>query len=250
MGLPADETNPPQERPTCPLMQLVEGLPPALLAQALTHSSWVERRTDSYERLEFLGDSVLGLAVAAHLYRSFPDEQEGRLAKIKAYAVSRGSCSVVADILGLATLVFDHAPASEVQRAELAGSPAALGNMVEALIGACFLSYGFDATREAVVDAFTEQIAFGASVHVDYKSTLQEHLAATNRRVSYRLVGESGPAHDRLFASEAVLDDAVIGRGEGRSIKISEQQAAREALTGLGVLASAGDSTLPSAPTD
>jgi ribonuclease-3 len=219
-----------------PLMQLVYGLPPALLAQALTHSSWVERRTHSYERLEFLGDSVLGLAVAAHVYRSFPDEQEGRLAKIKAYAVSRGSCSVVAGALGLGDLVAECAPATLAQRSEVAASATALGNMVEALIGACFLSHGFDATREAVIQAFADRIAYGASFYVDYKSTLQEHLAATNRRVSYRLVGESGPAHERLFASEAVLDEETIGRGEGRSIKTSEQRAAREGLRRLGVL--------------
>ena len=231
-------------------MQLVHRLPPALLSQALTHSSWVEQRTDSYERLEFLGDSVLGLAVAAHVYRSFPDEQEGRLAKIKAYAVSRGSCSVVADALGLPGLVEACAPASDALRGELAASASALGNMLEAVIGACFLVYGFDTTREAVIQAFEDQIAYGARVYVDYKSTLQEYLAATNRRVSYRLVDGSGPPHERLFTSEALLDDEVIGRGEGRSIKISEQQAAREGLRRFGVLTSDGGPGASSAPPD
>ena len=242
-----DEPGPPGERPAPPLMKLVYGLPPALLSQALTHPSWVERRTDSYERLEFLGDSVLGLAVADHVYRSLPDEQVGRLAKIKAYAVSRGSCAVVAGTLGLGELVAESAPGSVLQRSEVASSATALGNMVEALIGACLLAHGFDVTREAVIQAFADQIAYGASSYVDYKTTLQEHLAATNRRVSYRLAGESGPAHERLFVSEAVLDEEAIGRGEGRSIKNSEQHAAREGLSRLGVLAPEGAS-IPTAP--
>jgi ribonuclease-3 len=237
-----------------PLLRLVSELSPALLAQALTHSSWVERRIDSYERLEFLGDSVLGLAVASDVYRRFPDEQEGRLAKIKAYAVSRGSCAVVAEATGLAGLVREIAPAPAQQLDEVAASTTALGNMLEALIGACYLTHGFYATRQAVVEAFADRVAYGASVYVDFKSTLQEHLAAANRRVSYRLVVESGPDHERLFASEAVLDEEIIGRGEGRSIKTSEQHAAREALKSLGVLALDGSSTLapspPSAPAE
>ena len=242
MPLWGDHAGPPGEREVVPLMRLVEGLPPALLAQALTHSSWVER-IDSYERLEFLGDSVLGLAVASHVYRIFPDEQEGRLAKIKAYAVSRGSCALVARTVGLVDLVSECAPAHPQQRSEVAASRTALGNMLAAVIGACYLTHGFDATRKAVIQAFADQIAYGASFYVDYKSTLQEHLAVTSRRVVYRLLAESGPPHERLFVSEAVLDDEAIGRGEGRSIKASEQQAARAGLSRLGVLGVDGDPT-------
>ena len=146
------------------------------------------------------------------------------MAKIKAYAVSRGSCAVVADALGLGDLVAECAPASEPQRSEVAASATALGNMVEALIGACFLIHGFDATREAVIQAFEDQIAYGASFYVDYKSTLQEHLAATNRRVSYRLVGESGPA-----ARTAVRLGGRARRGDhrpGRGAQHQDQRAA------------------------
>lgn len=219
------------------LIRLVTELPAPLLEQGLTHSSWVGERSSSYERLEFLGDSVLGLAIASYLYHRLPEDPEGRLAKLKAYVVSRKSCAVVAERLGLAELVIERAPGDETQRQELAGNPVALGNLLEALIGAVYLENGFEPTSEAVIEAFAEQIYYGETSHVDYKSTLQEHLAAAELSAHYRLIDEQGPPHHRTFTSEVSLDGAVHGRGSGRSIKASEQEAAREALLSLGVLA-------------
>lgn len=218
------------------LLRLVHELPPGLFAQALTHSSWVDQRSESYERLEFLGDSVLGLAIASYLFHHFPEEPEGRLAKLKAYIVSRGSCALVAQRLTIDKLVRDAAPGDESQRRDLSSSPVALGNILEALIGAVYLEHGFEAAREAVVEAFAEQIRYGETYHVDYKSTLQEYLAAADQMARYRLVKEEGPPHMRVFTSEVVIGGKVRGRGSGRSIKTSEQESAREALLALGVL--------------
>jgi ribonuclease-3 len=223
-----------------PLLSLIRELPRNLLATALTHSSWVAERTSSNERLEFLGDSVLGLSVAVDLYERFPDESEGELARWKAYIVSRASCALVARRLGLDELVMTSAPGDEDQRAELAAAPTALGNLLEALIGACYLAHGFAATQAAVVDAFHDQVAYAVTGHTDYKSTLQEHLAGTGgRTVSYEVVGEEGPPHERVFRARVLVDGRSFGEGTGRSIKKSEQWAAKEALVRLGVISRA-----------
>lgn len=216
---------------------MFEELPTEMLEQALTHSSWIDDRSRSYERLEFLGDSVLGLAVAWALHERFPGAEEGELAKLKAFVVSRRSCGVVARRLGLDDLVLARASGTEEQRQELAGSVTSLGNVLEALIGAAYLSRGFDAVRDAVVEAFADRIAYGVSSYVDYKSTLQEHLALSGLVAEYRLLQTDGPAHSRSFTSEVLVAGSAAGRGVGRSIKKSEQRAAHAALVGLGVLA-------------
>jgi ribonuclease-3 len=214
-------------------MDLVGSLSPDLLQRALTHSSWVGERTGSYERLEFLGDSVLGLAVASALYSRFPDREEGGLARLKAFVVSRASCVQVAERVGLASLVLEHAPASERKRREAVRSPSMLGDVLEALIGAVYLEYGFERARPAIIWVFEEQIRYAATAHVDHKTALQEVLAPGGLQPVYRLVEESGPAHARSFASEVVIDGTVRGRGVGTTIKMSEQAAAQEALASL-----------------
>lgn len=215
------------------LMALVELLPPDLLSQALTHSSWVAKRTGSYERLEFLGDSVLGLAIASALYERHPGREEGELARIKAFVVSRASCVQVAGRIGLDSLILEQSPASQQKREEAAGSASVLGNMLEALIGACFLAHGFERASVAVVKAFDEQMSFALTGHVDYKTTLQERLALKSLHPAYRLVAEEGPPHARRFTSEVLIEGEIRGRGSGTTIKMSEQQAAREALATL-----------------
>ncbi|MCL5736095.1 MAG: putative dsRNA-binding protein [Actinobacteria bacterium] len=108
-----------------------------------------------------------------------------------------------------------------------------LGNVLEALIGACFLAHGFERTAQAVTEAFEEQIKYAVSDHVDYKTTLQETLAVRGLHPSYQLVGEEGPPHARQFTSEVWIAGEFRGRGSGTTIKMSEQQAAREALQAL-----------------
>jgi ribonuclease-3 len=194
----------------------------------------VAERTQSYERLEFLGDSVLGLAIASTLCRRYPDSEEGDLARLKAFVVSRASCAQVADRLDVAGLILEQAPAPESRRREAAGNHNILGNVLEALIGAVFLTHGFEQARLAVIDAFDEQIRYAVTAHVDHKTALQELLASRGAHPEYRLVTETGPAHARAFTSEVWVDGASRGRGTGTTIKMSEQAAAREALASLG----------------
>jgi ribonuclease-3 len=214
-------------------MDLVAALPADLLQQALTHSSWVEERTGSYERLEFLGDSVLGLAIASTLYDRFPEREEGGLARLKAFVVSRASCVEVAERVGLEALVLEHAPASERKRREAVRSRSLLGDVLEALIGAVYLEYGFGRVRPAVIAIFEDQIQYAVTAHVDHKTALQELLAPRGQQPHYRLAHETGPAHARTFTSEVLVEGTVRGVGEGTTIKMSEQAAAREALAAL-----------------
>jgi ribonuclease III len=215
------------------LLSLIEHLPPELYRRALTHSSWVGARTGSYERLEFLGDSVLGLVIASSLYERYPDSEEGGLARVKAFVVSRASCVQVAAHLGVPELILADAPASEQKRRDAAASATVQGNVLEALIGAVYLAHGFAKTRPAVVGAFSEQIEYAATAHVDHKTALQERLALRGQQPHYRLTEESGPPHARVFSSEVSVAGEVRGRGTGTTIKMSEQAAAQEALESL-----------------
>jgi len=215
------------------LMELVCALPPDLLQRALTHSSWVGERTGSYERLEFLGDSVLGLAIASALYERFPEREEGGLARLKAFVVSRASCVQVAERMGLADLVMEHAPASERRRRDAVRSPSMLGDMLEAVIGAVYVQFGFERVCPTIVTLFEEQMEYAATAHVDYKTALQELLAPRGLQPAYHMVEETGPAHARVFTSEVVVDGTVRGSGTGTTIKMSEQAAAQEALASL-----------------
>jgi len=183
--------------------------------------------------LEFLGDSVLGLAIAAALCRRFPESEEGELARLKAFVVSRASCAQVAQRLDVAGLIIEQAPAPEPRRREIAGNHTILGNVLEALIGAVFLTHGYEQARLAVVDAFDEQMRYAVSGHVDHKTALQELLAPSGVHPEYRLVTEAGPAHARVFTSEVWVDGVSRGKGTGTTIKMSEQAAASEALAFL-----------------
>jgi ribonuclease-3 len=215
------------------LLELIRELPPDLRKTALTHSSWVEARCESNERLEFLGDSVLGLAMASTLCGRYPEVQEGDLARLKAFVVSRASCAQVAERLDMAGLMTEGA-ATDPRRAAALNNRTILGNTLEALIGAVFLRYGFEQTRLAVVGAFEEQIVYAVTSYVDHKTALQERLALRGGHPTYKLVGESGPPHARVFTSEVNARGGVRGQGSGTTIKASEQAAAKEALACLG----------------
>ncbi len=221
------------------LLGLIEDLPEELRAKALTHSSRAATRVDSNERLEFLGDSVLGLAIAAELFRRYPDSEEGDLARLKAYVVSRANCAEVAERLGVGRLMVAQAQGADNGRGEAVQSRAMVGNALEALIGAVFLSFGCERTAVAVVDAFEEPMRRGAAGNIDSKTSLQELLAHRGVQPEYRLASESGPAHARVFSSEVCVDGQVRGCGTGTTIKMSEQAAAKQALVSYGVDAGA-----------
>jgi ribonuclease III len=217
-------------------MELLEELPPELYRQVFTHASWSERRSDSYARLAFLGDSVLGLAVTSHLYPRLEAERfgAGRLTKIRAQAVSGTSCVAVAERLGVPERLQATAPVGVGQAAAtVIGTDRVLASVTEAVIGACYLHAGYERTAEAVVEAFQPELEEALEHPVDFKSTLQERLARTGDVVVYTVLAEHGPPHDRTFDVEASVGGATIGSGSGRSKKAAEQAAARAAIHGL-----------------
>jgi ribonuclease-3 len=217
------------------LAELIRELPEDLRSRALTHATWTETRADSYERLAYLGDSVLALAVAAELIDRFPSVAAGGLTKIHNQAVSGVSCAEVGRELGVPALLREAEPDSDLAipaEVLLAGSRA-LPETTEALIGACFAAFGFERTAEAVAAAFSAQIEAASESPVDFKSALQELLAQRRARVSYEVSAESGPAHKRTFEVVAVVDSEQVGKGIGRSKKAAEQAAAEEALERL-----------------
>jgi ribonuclease III len=218
------------------LEALLEELPEELMLPVFTPDSWTERRSDSYERLAYLGDSVLALAVSAHLYPRFNAERfgAGRLTKIRAQAVSGRSCRDVAERLGLRERLLQAAPPHAQPGAEaLVTAERVLASVIEAVIGACFLAFGYERTAEAVVDAFGPEIDDALERSVDFKSTLQELLARRGAVVVYDVVEEEGPPHDRVFSVSAVIDGEEAGRGRGKSKKDAEQEAAQAALAVL-----------------
>src|SRR5262245_695671 len=219
------------------LGRLISELPAAALEQVFTHASWAQDRAESYERLEFLGDSVLELAIAHAVYDRFADASEGRLAKIRAHVVSRQSCAAVAKELDLGAKLLayagDVAP-DELQR--ITRSRNVLAALLEAAIAALYLEHGFEAIEHAIVAAFASKIEYARSSHVDYKTELQEALARSGRQVHYTVLEVQGPPHDRRFVCAAHVAGAQLGIGRGSTKKAAEQEAAREALDALGVV--------------
>ncbi|MBS1842968.1 MAG: ribonuclease III [Actinobacteria bacterium] len=220
-----------------PLAALIENLPEDLRRQALTHSSWTERRVESFERLAFLGDSVLGLSVAGSLYERFPDVAAGGLTKIHNQAVSGVSCAAVGRLLGVPEMLRGNEPedvTAAIPAEVLLGGERPLPEATEALIGACHIAFGFERTAEAVAAAFAPRIELASETRIDFKSALQELLARRGARVIYEVTAATGPPHRRTFEVAAFVDSERVGAGEGRSKKAAEQVAAEQALRALG----------------
>ena len=218
------------------LRELLEQLPNELAGPVFTHASWTERRSESYERLAFLGDSVLALAITAHLYPRLEAEHfgAGRLTKIRAQAVSGRSCKTVAERLGIPERLQAAAPPGAAATAPaLVQTERVLASVIEAVIGACFLAFGYERTAAAVVDAFAPEIEEALEHPVDFKSALQERLARRGALVTYDVIDEQGPPHDRTFEIKATIGGVEVGRGTGRSKKDAEQEAAQAALDAL-----------------
>jgi ribonuclease III len=218
------------------LNELLEELPEELQRQVFTHASWTERREDSYSRLAFLGDSVLGLAVTTHLYPRLEADRfgAGRLTKIRAQAVSGPSCRAVAERLGVPARLRAAAPQGAAGGAvALVETERVQASVIEAVIGACYLTTGYERTAEAVVEAFAPEIEQALEHPVDFKSALQELLARRGSVVGYEIVAESGPPHKRVYEVIARVDGERVGGGSGKSKKHAEQAAAREAVAYL-----------------
>jgi ribonuclease-3 len=207
----------------------------ALRRQVFTHASWIEDRADSYERLAFIGDVVLSLAISSDLYPRLVGYGAGRLTKVRAQAVSGSACASVAEEIGLPERLRTHAEGvDEATVAALLGSERVLASICEAVIGATYLSFGFDRVAPTVVRAFKEQVDEALHRSVDFKSVLQERLARRAQVVAYRIEAEHGPPHARHFVAVAHVEDEEIGRGEGRTKKSAEQAAAARALDAWG----------------
>ena len=203
-----------------------------LLQNALAHSSYANERwhdsLKSNERLEFLGDSILGMVVAEHLYRNFPDRPEGELTRMRADMVCETSLAAVADKIGLgAHLMLGHGEErfGGRQRASI------LADAVESVIAACFLDGDMKAARGFINKFILTEVPVKQLHNADYKTALQELVQQKKDQVlSYELIGESGPDHDKQFQVRVLLNGTPIGEGIGRSKKRAEQDAAHNAL--------------------
>ncbi len=206
-----------------------------LLVHAMTHSSYANEHREegltSNERLEFLGDSVLGMVVAEHLFRTHPDMPEGELTRTRAALVCEGSLYEVAAGLGLGKYL-------RLGRGEDAGGgrarPSILADATEAMLAAVYLDGGIAPAGRLIQTLILDREREKA-VDRDYKTALQELVQRRpESSVSYRLIRESGPDHCRVFEMEVSVDGSPVGRGEGRTKKEAEQMAARSALEKLG----------------
>lgn len=203
-----------------------------LIATALTHSSYAnEHRCQSNERLEFIGDSVLGMVVAMHLYRNFPTLPEGKMTRIRAELVCEQSLWEVADKLGFGSylrLGKGEALTGGRQRHSI------LADCVEAVIAALYIDGGFEVAKDFIDRHILTKLS-EVQVHSgDCKTRLQELIQRQpGHSIVYAVLDESGPDHMKTFVASVSLDGAEIGRGEGRTKKEAEQNAAAKALEGL-----------------
>lgn len=207
-----------------------------LLATALTHSSYANERhgedVQSYERLEFLGDSILGLVTAEFLYAHEPFLPEGRMTRLRAELVCEASLHKTALALNLGS--FMRLGRGE-ERTGGRERPSILADMVEAIIAALYLDSGMEEAKRFILDNVLRDAAFDDSHHsADYKTQLQELVQRSNdRHISYRMAEESGPDHEKVFTFEVLINDEICGRGSGRSKKEAEQAAAQVALEAM-----------------
>lgn len=206
-----------------------------LLQNALSHSSYANERwhdsLKSNERLEFLGDSVLGMLVAEHLYRTFPDRLEGELTRMRADMVCEKTLAKVANRLDLGRhLMFGKGEESGGGR----NRDSILADAVESVLAACYLDGGMDAAVQFVQKFILVNVPVTKLHNTDYKTALQELVQQKkNQVIAYRLVGESGPDHDKQFRVELTINGETVGFGVGSSKKRAEQAAAQAAIEKL-----------------
>lgn len=205
-----------------------------LLQNALTHSSYANEHwhdsLKSNERLEFLGDSILGMVVAEYLYKNFPTRPEGELTRMRADMVCEQALAAIANRLDLGQhLLLGH---GEEQGGRSRSS--ILADAVESVIAASFLDGGMEAARK-IIDRFVLcDVPVNRMHNADYKTALQEQVQKKkNQVISYTLVGQSGPDHNKRFTVAVSVNGEVVGQGEGSSKKRAEQDAARAAMETL-----------------
>lgn len=203
-----------------------------LLKNALTHSSYANEywhdSLKSNERLEFLGDSILGMVVAEHLYRNFPERTEGELTKMRADMVCEQALAAVAEQLELGKhMLLGHGEEQTGGRNRVS----ILADAVESVIAASFLDGGMAAAKAFIEKFILCNVPTSRLHNTDFKTALQERVQQKKDQVLvYQLVGESGPDHDKRFEVEVSLNGKVVGHGSGSSKKRAEQDAARDAM--------------------
>jgi len=206
-----------------------------LLQNALTHSSYANERWHnsllSNERLEFLGDSVLGMLVAEYLYHNFPNRPEGELTRMRADMVCEQTLAAAANRIGLGShLLLGHGEEQGGGRSR----NSILADAMESVIAACFLDGGMAAALKVVQQFILVEVPVTKLHNVDYKTKLQELVQQKKNQVlSYRLAGQSGPDHDKKFDVEVSLNGQIVGAGSGSSKKRAEQMAAKCAIEKL-----------------
>ena len=206
-----------------------------LLQNALTHSSYANERWHnsllSNERLEFLGDSVLGMVVAEYLYKQFPDRPEGELTKMRADMVCENSLAAIAEKIGLGQhLLLGHGE----DRLGGRNRASILADAVESVIAASFLDGGMEAAKSFIQKYVLTNVPVKRMLNTDYKTALQELVQQKKNQVlTYVLTGESGPDHDKVFSVDVLLNDQPVGSGAGSSKKRAEQAAAQSAIEAL-----------------
>ena len=207
----------------------------SLLQNALAHSSYANERWHnslmSNERLEFLGDSILGMVVADHLYRNFADRPEGELTRMRADMVCEKALARVANQIGLGEhLLLGKGEEQGGGR----GRDSILADAVESIIAACDLDGGMEAAKAFISRFVLVNVPVSRLTNADYKTALQELVQQKRNQVlTYTMVGESGPDHDKRFEVELTLNGQVVGHGIGSSKKRAEQDAARNAMEAL-----------------
>jgi ribonuclease-3 len=223
-------------------------LEPELLDRALTHRSYAYENggLPTNERLEFLGDSVLGVVVTETLYSTHPDLDEGQLAKLRAAVVNARALAGVARTIGLG----EHVKLGRGE--EITGGrkkASILSDTVEAVIGAIYLSCGFEASREVVHRLFDPLMAAAAGLGagLDWKTSLQELSAQHSLGVPEYVIEDDGPDHAKTFTAQVKVGDNLYGHGEGRSKKEAEQQAAETAYREI-VAEKGGGVAIPEVP--
>ena len=207
----------------------------ALLENALTHSSYAnenrERHLPDNERLEFLGDSILGFVVAEYLYRNFPDKPEGELTRIRADLVCERNLAEAAASIELGSyLLLGHGEEQGGGRKR----DSIVSDAMESVIAASFMDGGFAAAKEIIDRLILSNIPKGRPRNFDYKTAFQELVQRKkDQQIHYELTGESGPDHDKHFEVEVLLNGRAVGRGVGSSKKRAEQAAAEAAIEAL-----------------
>ena len=205
-----------------------------LLETALTHTSYAyEKKKQSNEKLEFLGDSILEFVSSEYIFHNYPKLKEGEMTKVRASVVCEKSLHEIAKMHNFSDFLY-LGKSERISQKEV--RPAIMADSVEAVIAAIFLDGGLEPAKEFIIKNLAKPIE-NATKHIgqkDYKTVLQEILQKNgNVDIEYEIIDEQGPDHEKLFTAEVKVDDKVLATGEGKSKKLAEMQAAQKALENL-----------------